>query len=247
MKQYIIILFFLSNIILGCKKPEDRKCWKSNGDLNTIVREVNSEIKNIHAYDKIDIRVIEDENKSKIEIEGPENLLNFISTEISSNILTIKDKNNCSFLRKNHKKIKVFIYTNSLTEFHNYGTGDININQTNTSLDFICELESSSNINITLQRSTLGVNLDGNENTNNINIYGQLNYLFIDNIGYGLVDTRSASINDIYIVNHSTQKTYLKALYNIDGVNYGTGDIYYNKDVINVNINSTNSGKLISY
>ena len=191
--------------------------------------------------------VIQNDEESRIEIEGPENLINFISTDINNNILTIQDENKCGFLRKNHKNIKVTFYGNAIKEFHNFGTGNININQTNTAIDFFCELESSSDIRISVDQGNMGIIQDGVENTNNVDIYGQLSFLFLDKIGYGTLDTRGADINDIYIINHSTQKTYLKAKYNINGANYGNGDIYYNNDVINLNINTTNSGKLISY
>lgn len=106
MVKYLIISTILALMILGCKKPEDRSCFKSIGDQG--VRDTTlTSFDTLELYDDIEYYIVPDSNWG-IHIEGGENLLKHVGITNENSKLTVKNENKCNFLRKLNEKIKVY-------------------------------------------------------------------------------------------------------------------------------------------
>jgi len=115
---YISILLML----VSCKKPENRSCWKSKGKLVTEQRSY-AEFNRLELYDGIDYVFIQD-SLNYISITTGENLINFIESEVVDQTLVIRDENKCDFLRDFPVKVIVEIHYTKIVEVYNesYGT-----------------------------------------------------------------------------------------------------------------------------
>lgn len=119
MKINLIILVCIS--LLGCKKPEDRSCWKVAGDDAVKIVELEH-FYTLYLGPHIEYTLIQD-TMEFVEIEGAENLLNLVTTKIEDNKLSIDNTNKCNFLRSFKKKgIHVIIHFISIGNIEFQGT-----------------------------------------------------------------------------------------------------------------------------
>ena len=87
MKQ-LMYFFLVMVLFFSCKKPNQRKCFKKEGDL--IVTEINlSSFDHLLLKENIEFVLIQD-TVEKIIIEGGENLVGFISATVDNKVLKIE-------------------------------------------------------------------------------------------------------------------------------------------------------------
>jgi hypothetical protein len=116
---YIAILVLFAS----CNKESAPDCFKKAGEI-AIVR------RNLKAFDKLElqdylyIEIIQSEEHA-VEIEGPQNLLTKIDTQVESGVLNISNANTCNFVRSFKNDIIVKIYSPNIIDIQNRGTGDI--------------------------------------------------------------------------------------------------------------------------
>ena len=189
MKWTLLILISLT--VLSCKKAEDRRCFKSAGDEVTIERPVESFDK-IYVGPNIKITLVQD-SLDKVVITGGENLVNFISSDVTDGQLRIENNNSCNFLRSYKHEINVEIHFSSLNEFYFEGTKPVTNLGTIESSNLIVVIRDGAgevnlnvdcgNLNVTVTNgwgnfkvsgNTINLHLDirsnGFGNTNNLNV-----------------------------------------------------------------------------
>lgn len=95
-------------LLVACKKPEERRCWKSFGDPINRVVSIDS-VKKMKLYSGLTY-VMHQSNDLKIEIMGGANMVNLVDIKSENEILEISNLSACNFLRDFDKKVTVHIY-----------------------------------------------------------------------------------------------------------------------------------------
>lgn len=114
----LALILIVGILLFGCKKPEDRSCWKVAGKNSSKIVELEN-FGALYLGPHIEYTIIQD-SVEYMEIEGAENLLNLITSTIEDGKLSIENKNKCNFLRSFKKKgihVKLHFITISNIEF----------------------------------------------------------------------------------------------------------------------------------
>ena len=106
MRLLIIISIFAA--LAGCKKSEDRRCFKSTGPETTIVRELDA-FHGIFVGPNVNIVLVQD-GENEVHIVGGKNLVNFITSDINDGVLRIFNDNKCNFLRSYKYEVTVEVH-----------------------------------------------------------------------------------------------------------------------------------------
>ncbi len=222
MKVIFFILFTI--IILTSCDTDDKRCFKSNGEINTIEYPLNF-------YNKICIEsdfdiYIENSTESSITITAGKNLIPYIDYSIKNNTLTIKDNNGCYFLRKDIKPI--IILKSPIFK-------EITINQA-------CDLQTNDTLkfdNLSIQNwagiFTCDMNLKGDSlffrchaSTGDYKLIGNCHYSYMYNIGDGYLNAKHFLCNFIHIVHSSLGDSHINASQQIilENIQYGEVTAY---------------------
>ena len=193
-------------ILLSCGK--ESSCFKSTGKIITEQRAISNDVNMIKTEDNIDI-VITQGSESTMIIEGGENLLPYITTEVSGTELTISSDNKCSLFRDYSIPITIYLSVPNLVYIDYTGQG--NISSTNT-LNF-------PEFKFETSKGTGSINL--NINANNVTV--------LQHTGPSDV-TLTGFTNTLYAYSGETGWQYLNNLVanNVHVNNGGTGDIIVN-------------------
>lgn len=119
MKQIILVLFGIA-VLQACKKPEDRRCFKSTGDPTTLEIPVEN-FDRLMLHPHVAYELIQD-SLNKVVIRGGKNLVKHIECKVSDNLLEITNTNKCAFLRNAKKELVVEIHCTSVSNIHYEGT-----------------------------------------------------------------------------------------------------------------------------
>lgn len=109
-------LFIISMVVLGaCSKGQRNDCLTSLGSISSISRQVQN-FTEIAVSDRVELTIVQDSAKAGlVELEGPKNLLEGISTEVENGRLYLKNNNTCNFVRSFDYELKVWVYVDDLT------------------------------------------------------------------------------------------------------------------------------------
>jgi len=238
------IYYFISTLLLlnSCSKPNERPCWKSNGNTISITQALNQTIDSIELKDNVNLILIND-SLNFFTIEGPENLVEFIKISSSNNKTTISNSNRCDFLRT-PLPINVYYHYSVLNniELSGYGTlsnhgliqHNININAFEALSNIVLELQNDTTI-LTLMKGSIDVSLKGASN-----------YLYGYTSGYGPFKADSLLCSTAH--GHSTGlgDFYLNATSSLIIELRSMGDFYYYGNPIITNFTQTGTGKIIN-
>ncbi|PCI99600.1 MAG: hypothetical protein COB15_03825 [Flavobacteriales bacterium] len=152
-------LWFFSIIAItffSCGK--DSACFKGTGKIVEEQRVISSDVTMIRTQNNIDI-VITQSNEASLTIEGGENLLPYINTDVSGTEITISSDNKCSMFRDYSIPITAYLSLPNITKI-NY-TGQGNITSTNTLNLTSLDIESSGgtgsiNLNLNVNDFSVG-------------------------------------------------------------------------------------------
>lgn len=205
-KYYILILVSASMLLLSCGK--DSACFKGTGGIVKEQREVSSSITNIITEDNIDI-VITQSNEASLIIEGGENILPYIKTEISENVLSISSDNRCGMFRDNTIPITLYLSIPDLERIDYTGQGSVT-STNRLQLDFL--------------------DIDSKGGTGSINLDVDVEILELKQHSGPADFTFSGKVNSMYVYTLGQGWFYLGELEaNVAHVNHsGIGDVFVN-------------------
>lgn len=103
---FVFTLFFL--FLIGCQKPEERTCFKKEGDYAEIELALDS-IRAFHLNKNIKYRFYQDDQR-KVIIKGGNNLIQQIEIDVRDQVLYASNNNRCRFLRDFEDIIEVEIH-----------------------------------------------------------------------------------------------------------------------------------------
>jgi len=232
-------------VFVACK-PENRKdCFKSNGSITTITRELGS-FNVLILNDHIDYEVIPS-NQYKIEITAGKNLLENITSSIDNHTLTIENRNRCNFVRgyKHHPSIKIFLP--QIKQLHHQGLGNTFVSSDfNQDSIYIAggnsgDLYLSGTYNFVKTYAHGNTNIHFNGIAKNLLTYMKgTNFLYLESATvYDNIDITTVSIGDVYLKPLQSTNLYVAI--------YRDGNVYYkgNPNAIYDYSRGNQKGKLI--
>lgn len=243
MKYIIIIIITLG--IWSCKKAEDRKCYKSFGDITEVEYSIDS-VQKFKLYKKIKYKFYQDTSR-KVIVRTGNSMQKFIEVKTEGYITTINNYNQCHFLRDNDKKVEVEIH------YPHYNTIYA---EPSDSMVFVDTLKGEyTNIHLRDGGGTLKLNVNMNQiqvgisyGTGNFIIGGQANYshLSIQNLAYG--DALNLKTDELSIYHNSNNDL----LTNFDSTNvkvlfYANGDVRFVGQPLSLSVEGVGEGEVIHY
>jgi hypothetical protein len=242
-------LFFFFGIIfffVSCKKQSDRSCFKTTGSLIDKIIPIGS-FSQLDLGPNIHYELIQD-TANFLEINAGENLVNFITSDIETGNLVIKNNNKCRFLRYKTEKITIKIHFSVLDLIFYHGSELLFSKDT---LDFsnldltINANESSGSINLKLKARTIYLN--NSNGTPDIELAGTCDFFTIDISANGTFSAKNLFVKDsIYLLYASSlyselQSSNCKLKAELSGI----GNIGYFGIPSGILTNYYNSGRLI--
>lgn len=109
-KILYIILFFLVGLLFSCENKNS--CFHSYGDEKSLIIEVTN-FNELNIEGGYNINLIKS-TEFKIEAIGGANNLEFVNVELFDNVLTIKNDNQCNWLRDYDNQVLLNIYFKDL-------------------------------------------------------------------------------------------------------------------------------------
>lgn len=238
------ILIVLSCLFLGCKKQNERACFKTSGKLIT-----RSVIKGdfsyliLHPY--VEYELVQD-SLNYVEITCGENLFPFIDIQVKDSNLTITNKNTCRFLRGYDKNVKAKIHINLL--YNLYYDGSENLFSKDTIKASFCTImmqDAGGNINLNLKCKELSV-----KKSNALGILelsGKTNKAHYVNTSVNKFDVSKLEVRDsIYFLNQGYGDMYLYTnLIDVYGRLENIGNVYFFGKPALTQVENIGKGKII--
>lgn len=223
------LMFILAVVcITSCKKPEDRACFKSAGDLTSITFDL-PDFETVKILEKLEVTLIQD-SINYIEIHGRNHLIHQVAFEINDEgVLVLENKNKCGFLRAYKKnEIQIDLHVKTLREIQFFGTFDLHTKGIINTPTFTLKTEDSG------ATAHLNVNcgqlfISQGHGYGDFTVSGTCNTarIMIQSNGFGNTEHLIVA-NELYVSNN----TPVTSTVNIDGaiatiaIN-GTGNVIY--------------------
>ena len=238
MKKLII-----TSIILTLTFSVNAQSWlknkkvRGNGNMKTETRNT-SDYESVSAAGNFNVVLVKG-TEGKITLEGEENLMEYIITEVKKGKLTVKVKKHTNI--KITKKFVVTVPYKDIEKVALAGSGDVSNTGTIKAEDFNVSLAGSGDINLNLDVTTLKTNVAG---SGNIELSGKSSELKCSIAGSGDIEayglsTKSTSVS---VAGSGNVKTTVSE--NIKARIAGSGSIYYKGDP-KIDSKSAGSGRVV--
>ena len=211
---------------------------KGNGNVVTVNR-TTSDYDGIGIGGSFDVILVKGE-EGKIKIEGEENIIPYIETEVKGNTLQVKYKKNTNI--RTTKRLTVTITYRDIDKVSLGGSGNITNEGVIKSNDLKVSLGGSGNITLNIDADDVRSNIGG---SGNIRLSGKSNELTCSIAGSGSIkaydlstDTLNATIAGSGSI-RTTVKTKIKAKV------VGSGSVYYKGNPKYVDSKSVGSGDVV--
>jgi len=221
-KQKYQVFFIGTALFLLSSCGKKSTCFKGSGDIVQEHRIITKDVLNIVTEDNIDI-IITQSNDPIMIIEGGENLLPYINTDVSGNVLSISSDNKCSMFRDNTIPITVYLSVPNLTRIDYAGQGNITSTNKLKFPFFVFDSRGGSG-SIDLAMTVDNMSVVQHSGPADFHFSGSVNDLYVYTLGSGWFHLEDFLVKDAH-VNHS-----------------GIGDVFVNvKDELSVEMRSRGS------
>ncbi len=236
-----LVLFLL---IAGCDRPSAPDCFKTAGAPDVAVRIFNHPLRHLEINDLLEVTIHPTEGQERIEVSGPGNLLDKITTASDGGVVRMGNENTCNFVRDLGIRMKADCYVNSLNSITYNGQGNVTFADTLHTVHFKFETnEAAGDVSLLLKADSL--NIICHTGLSHFDIVGTTRIAQLFNQGFGRMNAadlqaevmlaRNGSINDMWV----RSSAYLFALIT------GSGDLFYAGEPADVDVEITGSGALI--
>ncbi|ARV05194.1 hypothetical protein BTO04_00120 [Polaribacter sp. SA4-10] len=211
---------------------------KGNGKVVTVKR-TTSDYEGITAGGSFDVILIKGK-EGEISIEGEENIIPFIETEVSGNKLKINYKKNTNI--RTTKRVTVTVTFSDIRSISLGGSGNISSEDLIKSTDFNVRLGGSGNITLKVDSDSLRASIGG---SGNIDLSGNTNELNCTIAGSGGIKAYELKTNEVRanVAGSGSIKTTVKTKIKANLV--GSGNIYYKGNPKHIDSKSVGSGSVV--
>ncbi|HLP55967.1 MAG TPA: DUF2807 domain-containing protein [Fluviicola sp.] len=234
-------------VVLGftaCKKPENRKCFKSTGEDTELEIPLN-EFDRLKLHPHLAYVLIQD-STDKVVIKGGKNVVNLVECNVADKLLEITNKNKCNFLRNAKRELLVEIHFTNIINIHYEGSEYLKSVGT-LKLDYFTLMvrDGAGPVDLTLNSKVIDADIS----------HGWGDYTFHGTVEKARISARSNGFCDVYDLN-ITDSVYVASetpghiRVRAEGIPlYGyiktSGNIYYKGNPSVIHVVETGSGKLI--
>ncbi|MFN3917649.1 MAG: GIN domain-containing protein [Flavobacteriales bacterium] len=236
-----IALIIIAIVLVGCKKSADRACFKSNGKETSEIRQLDS-FTTLGLNGLFKLKLVED-TETYCRITGPENLIPFISTEVSNGIIRINDLNKCRFLRSYQYEINIELHGNNWQQITSYGPTYVYSTDTLTISSLRIDGKKSSNdFNLILKGDTLYTDLSG---PTDLILEGLLDFCYLYHTGTGNVNTHKLVAPFLHVHSRGIGDFRLQTFNTFIAEVRSEGNVYYRGTPATLLTDVTGKGKLV--
>ncbi len=244
--MYKLSLLFVVLLLFSCKKKEDRTCFKSWGD--DIERTVDpGSFEKLFVSEHVIIELVQD-TTCFLVLKGGENMLNLVEINVDDDkLLSIENKNHCSFLRGFKRKVEVEIHFDNLYNIHFEGSEPMTCRNTINS-DYFTFLIRDGAGHVSLKLNSKEVWGTITHGWGDFTLTGKTGYANLDVRSNGYCDTRDLQINDsLRFISNTSANMFLDFdQVDVRGKIICNGNVYYTGIPSLLDVTNTGNGKLIS-
>lgn len=237
-------LAILVIVLIGCKKPEERKCIKSAGDETEIIV-VTDDFNRLYLGPHIKFTLVQD-TVDFVILRGGKNLLPFVDFEYEDGRLSLTNSNKCNFLRSYKHEIEAEIHFDYIYNIEFDGTKELQCPKTINSNYFRLTLqESAGRVNLDLNADLLHLSVE--RNWGNFDIKGNVNFLRLAIEGSGFGTTENLIVQDsIHVISKSSEDISINAnaVY-LRAQTHKAGNIFYTGFPNSIEYDKIGEGELI--
>lgn len=243
LSTYLLIglLGIVSIFLFSCGK--ESSCFKGSGNDITELRNITKDVTTIYLEDNIDL-VLKEANEASLKLEGGENLLPFINTDVTGTELKISSDNNCGFLRNYKRKITAYLSLPDVKLIEYTGQGNI----TNTGIlnykEFTIESRNGTgSINLTVNSNK--VDIAQHTGPADFTINGTTIDAFYYTGGNGWMYFNDLKAENVYLNHSGSGDMFVQAINSLFVQLLSSGNLnYYGNPNLTI-IENSGSGQLI--
>jgi hypothetical protein len=217
-----IVLVFASFLITTVSFAQWGKSIKGDGNVTTITRSTDSydEIKCAGSMDFILVSGTE----GNIKIEGEENLLKYIITEVKNNTLKVRVKKGVSLRSSRNKAIKITIPFEDISDVSLAGSGDLWNKDVITATNLDVSLAGSGDIVLNIKTTSVEGSIAG---SGDLTLKGSTNNLEAKVAGSGDFHGFGLQSNNTEVSVAGSGDAQVVSIQNLKARVAGSGDIVY--------------------
>jgi len=216
-----------------------QKRIKGNGNVVTIER-TTADYDALRVGGFYEVKLVEG-NEGKITIEGEENLMEYIETEVIGGVLTIKSRDNMNLSPSRGKDVYVTIPVEKIDAIRLSGAGKLSGTQTLDANNFKVHTSGSRKVELNLNTKSLtvitsgssDVSLSGNAENIDVTSSGSSNVNAFD-LNVDKVDVRSSGSSDVKVAVNETLNARVS----------GSGDVRYRGNPDKISNKISGSGEV---
>lgn len=195
---------------------------KGNGTISTITR-TTPDYNGISCAGDFDYILVSG-TEGKITIEGEENLLEYIITEVKNGKLIVKTEKNINLSPSGNKTIKVTIPFKDIENISLAGSGDLMNKDTVTANDLKVSLAGSGDVVLTVETNTVNGSLAG---SGDLTLKGNTNNLEVSIAGSGDIHAFDLQSNNTQVSIAGSGDARVVSNESLKARVSGSGDIEY--------------------
>jgi len=237
---------FITAIILTTTLSVNAQDWweknkrvKGNGNIKT-------ETRNTSDYDGVSVGgffdvILVKGKEGKIKIEGEENLMEYIITEVKGGTLQIKVEKGINL--KTTRRLTVTVPVDEVEKVSLGGSGNIKSDMLLKADDFDVSLGGSGNITLKVDVNSIGSAIGG---SGNIKLSGKANSIKSSIAGSGDIKAYELQVNYVKATIAGSGSIRINVKDEINSTIAGSGSIYYKGNPPKINTKSVGSGSVVN-
>jgi hypothetical protein len=237
------ILLVVSQIFISCEKDGAAALTFRTGNIVTINRTVTENFTGIYLHDNVNL-VLTQGPVYKISLEGGENILGGIKTDISQNMLTIKNTNTFNWLRTYDKEITAYVTLPHLLTLDYEATSKVSCTDTIREDSLAVTARGGSGyINLIIRTGTSKLSITSG--SADMNVSGKTGVNFIFSGAYGPFHCFDLQSDYLFMRNGSTNHCSVNVKHEFEYEITSLGNIYYKGNPARISGSITGEGQLI--
>lgn len=242
---HVVLMISISLLLSSCEKDHMFDFLKSTGKDVIINRPIPEKFVEVLLEDNIDLVLVQSDTY-EIKLEGGENLLPGIDTEIADSVLTIRNNNKFNWVRSYDRKITAYVTAPHFLRIGYKGTGTMTNNDTiREDSIFITSYAGSWYINLCIKTGLSHLALNTGSADFNISGISGSNFIFAGS--YGPFHCLDLHTINTYMSKQGTNDCYINVKNHLEYEIKGLGNIYYKGSPPQISGVITGGGKLIPY
>lgn len=225
----IVLLWSSIFILIGCKKPEDRACWKKKGEDTELTLPLSPALERIAIHQRLGLHLVQDLTQDPyIKIKGGANLISHIAANEDGSWLVIEDENKCGFIRKNKEAVEIEVNMHQLKDL--WLDNGANVTNEDTlhyeGLKITVEKYATGDVDLTLKANEIAYQNYQDESVVNLVFRGEVAHLVLEHNGYGTLNAEQGNFQQVDIIHYGINDVYVKGSTEINAFIKSRGNIW---------------------